>query len=122
MVKWKSFLSLQKGSSDTEIIKRSMNTLRPHCSMFFDYINMKENYPFTGTGNLVNFIKGLIKINVFNKIMILFDNDTEGLSQYNKLRGFSLPNNIIIKTLPELEDMNNIQTIGTSGEERQNNK
>ena len=114
------FLIITEGSSDTEIIKRSMNTLRPHCSIFFDYINMAKDYPFTGTGNLVNFIKGLIKINIFNKIMILFDNDTEGLSQYNKLRGFSLPNNIIIKTLPELEDMNNIKTIGTSGEEWQN--
>ena len=114
------FLIITEGSSDTEIINRSMNTLRPHCSIFFDYINMKKDYPFTGTGNLVNFIKGLIKINVFNKIMILFDNDTEGLSQYNKLQELSLPDNITIKTLPELDDMNDIKTIGTSGEERQN--
>ena len=114
------FLVITEGSTDTEIIKRSMNTLRPHSSIFFDYINMKADYPFTGAGSLVNFIKGLIKINVFNKIMILFDNDTEGLSQYNKLQDFSLPNNIIIKTLPELTDMKNIKTIGTSGEERQN--
>ncbi len=114
------FLIITEGSSDTEIIKRSMNTLKPHCSIFFDYINMKKDYPFAGTGNLANFIKGLIKINVLNKIMILFDNDTEGLSQYNKLQDLSLPNNIIVKTLPELDDMNNIKTIGTSGEKQQN--
>ena len=118
--KMEKFLIITEGSSDTEIIKRSMDILRPHCSMFFDYINMKRDYPFTGTGNLVNFIKGLLKINVFNKIMILFDNDAEGLSQYNKLKELSIPDNITIKTLPGLDDMNNFKTIGTSGEERQN--
>ena len=114
------FLIITEGSSDTEIIKRSMNTLKPHCSMFFDYINMKKDYPFTGTGSLLNFIKGLIKINVFNKIMILLDNDTEGVNLYKRMQNFSLPDNIIIKTLPELDDMNDIKTVGTSGEERQN--
>lgn len=114
------FLIITEGSSDTTIIQKSMNTLRSDHSMFFDYINMTKDYPFTGAGNLVNFTNGLIKINVFNKIMILFDNDTEGLYQYNKLKNLSLPNNVIIKTLPDLDDMNNIKTIGTSGEEWQN--
>ena len=114
-----NFLIITEGSSDTDIIKASMDILRPHCSIFFDYINMKEDYPFTGTGNLFNFTKGLIKIGVSKKILIIFDNDTEGLYQYNKLKRLQFPNNIIVRILPDLEDMKHMNTVGTSGQRKQ---
>src|SRR5699024_9054150 len=61
-------LIVTEGSSDTDIIKKSINRFYSDIADFFDFIDMEQNYPFTGTGNLKNFVKGLSKINILNKI------------------------------------------------------
>jgi len=43
-------LVVTEGSSDSFIIKRSINALYPDISDFFYFVDMEENYPFTGTG------------------------------------------------------------------------
>src|SRR5207302_707086 len=43
-----------------------------------------EGYPFSGTGNLYNFTKGLISIAVQSNIVIIYDNDAEGVSSFNR--------------------------------------
>ena len=40
---------------------------------------MEEGYPFSGTGNVFRFVQGLISIAVQNQMLVLFDNDAEGL-------------------------------------------
>ena len=72
------FLIVTEGSSDAKIIEHALKLLNPHVADFFDFVDMNEGYPFTGTGNLHNFTKGLIGISVQNNIIILYDNDAEG--------------------------------------------
>ena len=60
------FLVVTEGSSDAKIIAHALKLLRPHLADFFDFVDMDEGYPFTGTGNLYNFTKGLISISVQN--------------------------------------------------------
>lgn len=50
------FLIVTEGSSDSLIIKKSLELLKPDILDFFTFIDMEENYPFTGTGNLYRFI------------------------------------------------------------------
>lgn len=109
------FLIVTEGSSDAAIIKHAFSILRPHIRDFFSYFDMKEGYPFTGTGNLLNFVKGLISIGVQNNVIVLFDNDAEGICSYNKCREMNIPHNMRVLKLPDLPQFNEFNTVGPTG-------
>ena len=113
-------LIVTEGSSDTDIIKKSIDFLYKDISDFFEFIDMKKNYPFTGTGNLKNFIKGLSKINILNNILVILDNDNAGLAVFNDIKKINLPKNIKVITLPELKDFNRFKCKGAKGDSYEN--
>lgn len=113
-------LIVTEGSSDTDIIKKCIKLLYSDISDFFDFIDMEQNYPFTGTGNLKNFVKGLSKINILNKILVILDNDTAGISVYNDIKGIDLPNNLKVITLPNYKDFDNFKCKGPQGDSIEN--
>lgn len=108
-------LIVTEGKTDSFIIKKVLKELYPNISDFFEFIDMKENYPFTGVGNLSNFCLGLAKINIQNKIIVIFDNDTAGLELYNKVKDINKPKNMCICHLPNSDDFSHFKTIGPSG-------
>lgn len=115
------FLLVTEGSSDTNIIKLAFNYLFPEVSDFFDFIDMTNNYPFGGTGQLCNFAKGLNKINVMNKILVIFDNDAAGLEKYDEcIKSCSDLSNLKFYHLPDLEEFNEVLTVGPGGESKEN--
>lgn len=113
-------LIVTEGSSDTDIIKKSINRLYSDIADFFDFIDMEQNYPFTGTGNLKIFVKGLSKINILNKILVILDNDTAGISVYNDIKTIDLPNNLNVITLPNYKDFDNFKCKGPHGDSLEN--
>lgn len=114
------FLIVTEGTSDTFIIKKSLEILKPDVLDFFTFVDMEENYPFTGVGNLYKFCQGLTSIRIQNKILVLFDNDIAGVEKFNKTNYLNLPRQMKIMKLPELEDFDNFLTIGPSGETTEN--
>jgi len=108
-------LIVTEGSSDSYIIEKSMKKLMPDIVDFFYFVDMEENYPFTGTGNLYRFCQGLSSIQIQNKTLVLFDNDAAGVESYEKCKKLKLPNNMKICRLPDHEDFRNFETIGPSG-------
>jgi hypothetical protein len=109
------FLIVTEGSSDAAITKRALELLKPHLSDFFDFVDMNEGYPFSGTGNLYNFTKGLISISVQNNVIIIYDNDAEGLSSFNRTTKLNIPFNMRVLKLPDLPEFKNFETLGPSG-------
>lgn len=109
------FLIVTEGSSDSAILKASLPGVAPDVSDFFDFVDMKDNYPFTGTGSLVNFCKGLAAIKVQNKIVIVLDNDTAGNAAFQRLQSLKLPRNMRVIKLPYLEEFSRFATLGPSG-------
>ena len=109
------FLIVTEGSSDAEIIKHALKILKPHVADFFDFVDMNEGYPFTGTGNLHNFAKGLVGISVQNNVAILYDNDAEGVFNFNRTIKLNVPPNMRILKLPDLQEFESFQCIGPSG-------
>lgn len=106
-----------EGKSDTNIIKKALSMLQPQIEDFFTFIDMSENYPFTGVGNLSNFFMGLRKIGVLNNVIVLFDNDAEGVAKFEEaLRLTDLPNIKPLK-LPHLPTLSHFRTIGPTGEQ-----
>lgn len=114
------YLIVTEGSSDTFILKRALNLLRPDIVDFFTFVDMEENYPFTGTGNLYKFCQGLSSIDILNKVLIIFDNDLEGNESFEKTRNLSKPKNLRVMKLPVLEEFNSILTVGPTGEAYEN--
>lgn len=111
-----TFLIVTEGSSDLFVIKRTLELMFPDIMDFFSFVDMHENYPFTGTGNLYKFCQGLTSIRIQNKILVIFDNDVEGNLSYQKTINLKLPRNMKIMKLPNLEEFTNFKTIGPSGE------
>jgi hypothetical protein len=112
------FLIVTEGSSDAAILKHALKILRPHIADFFDFIDMEEGYPFSGTGNLYKFIQGLISISIQNNVVVLFDNDAEGLFSFNRCSQLNVPANMKVLKLPDLEEFRSFQTVGPSGQHR----
>src|SRR6185369_719742 len=86
---------------------------------FFYFVDMAENYPFTGTGNLFRFCQGLSSIRILNKVLVIFDNDTAGRENYDKAAALDLPANMCITKLPDMEEFKSFVCIGPNGETRE---
>ncbi len=109
------FLLITEGSTDTKILKGAFSWIYPDIAEFFDFIDMAENYPFTGVGNIVNFYHGICKIGSDKKIIFVFDNDTAGNSAMNKCVKYE-NSNIQLISLPNYSGFKNFKTIGPNGE------
>ena len=109
------FLIVTEGSSDAAILKHALKILRPHIADFFDFVDMEEGYPFSGTGNLYKFIQGTISIAVQNNVIVLFDNDTEGWFNFERCKQLNVPDNMDVLKLPHREEFRGFQTVGPSG-------
>ena len=109
------YLIVTEGKSDSSILKKSLDLFYHDTADFFTFIDMTENYPFTGTGNLTNFCQGLARIRIQNKVLVVFDNDTAGNVAYQKVKALQLPPSMRIALLPPLPDFESFPTLGPSG-------
>jgi hypothetical protein len=114
-----TYLLITEGSSDTLIIEKAFEWIYPDIAWFFGFIDMHENYPFTGVGNLFNFYQGIAKLDVSNKIIFIFDNDTAGVKALNRCKRVAKPNLRLMK-LPNLEEFQKFQTLGPNGQTEEN--
>lgn len=110
------FLIVTEGSSDSKILKHALSLLKPHIADFFRFVDMEENYPFTGTGNLYRFTQGLVSIGISNKIVVLYDNDAEGIYNFERTKELNPPLNMRIARLPDMEAFQCFPAIGPEGE------
>jgi len=110
-----TYLIATEGTSDTHILKRSLALLRPDIEDFFRFIDIEDRHPFSGTGNLSKFAEGLVKIDVHNRVVFLFDNDAEGIEAFRSLQRFKFPVNMRAMVLPDLDDLRNVSARGPSG-------
>ena len=115
-----TFLIVTEGSSDVHILQHALNILRPDIADFFRFIDVSESHPFSGTGNLVRFAEGLVKIDVQNQIIFLFDNDAEGLEAYRRVANLSLPTNMRGVLLPDLKEFRSFPAQGPEGTRNSN--
>ena len=115
-----TFLIATEGSSDTKILKRAIELLRPEISDFFRFIDVEDGHPFSGTGNLHKFAEGLAKIDVQNQTIFLYDNDAEGHATFKRTSSLKLPDNMRVQILPDLNSFEEFATVGPSGKSYDN--
>lgn len=110
-----TYLIATEGSSDTHILKRAIALLLPEVQDFFRFIEVEDRHPFSGTGNLAKFAEGLVKIDVHNRVVFLFDNDAEGHDAFRSLQRFNFPVNMCAMVLPDLEELRSFPARGPDG-------
>jgi hypothetical protein len=107
-----TFLLATEGSSDVHILKHSLSLLMPETVDFFRFIDVNESHPFSGAGNLLKFAEGLVKIDVHNQVVFVFDNDAEGRYAHQRLCRLRLPQNMRAMMLPDLPDFRSFSALG----------
>lgn len=112
-------LVVTEGSSDGAILRHSLPVVAPDIADFFDFVDMSENYPFTGTGNLYRFCQGLARIKIQNRILVVLDNDTAGREAHRRIMKLQLPARMHVAMLPDLNTCRNVSTLGPSGATRE---
>ena len=113
-------LLVTEGTSDALVLRKSIEELYPDISDFFEFIDVTEKFPFTGTGNLYNFCVALCQIKIQNQVMVVFDNDTAGIEKYRKALELVRPKSFMITRLPDHADFSDFPTIGPHGESADN--
>ena len=104
-----------EGVSDARIIKRAFEILRPDVADFFNFIDVDQRHHFWGTGNLVKFAEGLLRVDIQNKVLFVFDNDAEGVDAYQKLGALDLLPNMHAMLLPKLDELCDVPACGPEG-------
>lgn len=110
-----TILVATEGTTDSRILKRAFAMLRPDIADFFRFVDVDEKHPFWGTGNLVKFAEGLIRIDIQNKVLFVLDNDAEGVDALMRLKDLKLPPNVRAILLPDHEAFRNFPAIGPEG-------
>lgn len=110
-----SILVVTEGASDARIIRRALDILRPDIADFFLFIDGDERHHFWGTGNLVKFAQGLIRIDIQNRVLFLLDNDAEGIEAYRKLQEFQMPGTMRSMILPNVDEFLSFPALGPEG-------
>ena len=110
-----SILVATEGASDARILSRALELLRPDVSDFFRFVDADERHHFWGTGNLVKFAEGLLRIDVHNHVLFVLDNDAEGVDACRKIQDLTLPGNMRCMVLPKLDEFRNFPARGPEG-------
>lgn len=108
-------LVVTEGSSDGAILREALSIVAADVPDFFEFVDMSENYPFTGTGNLFRFCQGLARIKIQNRILVVLDNDTAGRAASRRIAALDLPPRVRVAVLPDLEECRRVRTLGPSG-------
>jgi HEPN/Toprim N-terminal domain 1 len=108
-------LVVTEGSSDGAILREALSLVGSDVADFFEFVDMSENYPFTGTGNLFRFCQELARIKIQNSILIVLDNDTAGHTASRRITALELPPRMRVAVLPDLEECRKVRTLGPSG-------
>lgn len=107
---------LTEGSSDAGIISDVMKLLYPYMVKFYSFIDF-STYSVQGSTNyLTHYLKVFIAAGIQNRIIALYDNDSAGLSEIKCLGKITLPSNVRIMHLPDLDICKHYPTIGPAGE------
>ncbi|MCK7559402.1 HEPN/Toprim-associated domain-containing protein [Chitinophaga sedimenti] len=108
-------LILTEGTTDLNFLSRSFALLRPHLSEYFSFLDITASKPDAGTSGLERTIKTLAASGIANNIVAVFDNDSAGQNSVLALQKLSLPTNINVTILPDLDFARTYPTIGPNG-------
>jgi len=107
---------LTEGNFDAEILRLSLPLLFPHLAGFFDIMDFMTTSAAGGSSFLVHNVKAFSGSGVRNRIIAIFDNDTQGIQAAAQLSKISLPERIRAMRIPDIDLAREYPTLGPQGE------
>lgn len=106
---------LTEGKCDKNYIQESIALLYPHLKKCFSFMNFTKYNIEGGADSIPRYIKAFAGTEIKNKIIGLFDNDTAGICARKTLDKISLPANIKLANLPNIELAKDFEVIDDNG-------
>jgi hypothetical protein len=107
---------LAEGSTDIQILERSLATLYPEVRDYFSFFDHRELSVDGGTSYLVKFLKAFAAARAPLHIVAVFDNDAAGIHAYTQTNALTLPSNIKALCLPDIKLAEKYPTVGPQGD------
>ena len=111
---------LTEGSTDSNIIRDTMNLLYPDMTKYYSFIDFSAYDVQGSTSFLSHYLKAFVAAGIENRIIALFDNDSAGLAEIKNLEKHKFPDSVRIMHLPDLDFCQEYPTIGPSGKNFEN--
>jgi len=105
---------LTEGKTDVKILKDALKILNPEIAPYYHFMDFEGLKPEGGASALVRTIKSFVGANVKHPVIGIFDNDTAGIGEMNKIPA-KLPDNIRCLKLPDINIARKFPTIGPAG-------
>jgi hypothetical protein len=106
---------LVEGNSDKRVVERTLKLFHPHLFDYFRFLDLDEMRIGGGVGNLANLVKAFAGVEIVNRVIALFDNDTAAESSILTLRELGMPDNIVVLKYPDVAIAMEYPTLGPSG-------
>src|SRR5690554_2237545 len=121
-VDFEKIIVLTEGKTDVEFISRSIKKLYPHLKNYYHFIDFQEYRIESNASALVKLVTAFAAANVKHPIIALFDNDTTGIMEMNKLNTKYLTENIRVLKFPNISLAKKYPTVGPTGKKNMNIK
>lgn len=119
-VDFEKIIVLTEGKTDVEFISRSIKKLYPHLKNYYHFIDFQEYRIESNASALVKLVTAFAAANVKHPIIALFDNDTTGIMEMNKLNTKYLTENIRVLKFPDISLAKKYPTVGPTGKKIMN--
>ena len=107
---------LTEGSSDAEILSKSLAVLFPHLVGYYTFFDFHGSRAAGGAAQLVSVVKAFAAAGVANRVIAVLDNDTAAYEARRALRDVRLPENIAVVHYPARDWLREYPTLGPSGD------
>lgn len=104
-----------EGSTDIQILEKSLATLHPEVRDYFSFFDHRELSVDGGTNYLVKFLKAFAAARAPLQMIAVFDNDVAGVFACEQIKALKLPSNIKALCLPNIKLAEKYPTIGPEG-------
>jgi hypothetical protein len=107
---------LTEGKTDAEFLSSALRILHPHLVGYVTFLDYYAQKPEGGVGALVRAVKAFAAAGIANRIVAVFDNDTAAADALDSLDTATLPRNVRVLRLPDLDIATSYPTLGPTGE------
>jgi hypothetical protein len=107
---------LTEGSSDAEILSKSLTVLFPHLVGYYTFFDFHGSKAAGGATQLISVVKAFAAAGVANRVIAVLDNDTAAHEARRALRDVPIPENIAVIHYPERDWLREYPTLGPSGD------
>lgn len=107
---------LTEGSSDVEILSKSLVALFPHLVGYYTFFDFHGSRANGGATQLISAVKAFAAAGIANRVIAVLDNDTAAHESRRALRDVRLPENIAIVHYPARDWLRQYPTLGPSGD------